>query len=307
MIEIRDLVFEYPSKRALFGVSVTVSAGAIAALVGPNGAGKTTLMRCIAALDRPYSGKVVVDGRDVTEFPRETHAKLGFLPDFYGLYDDLTVRQSLLFSARAHGMSVAASEAAIKKAATRVGLSDRMEDRAATLSRGLRQRLAIGQTIVHEPKVLLLDEPASGLDPDARRALSRLLIELKDQGMTLIVSSHILSELEDYSSEMIIMDEGRIVGGEAKRVGTSTRVRLIIELAAPRSDLATFLNAQTGVENVEANDTSATLSLASAAQDRHSLLKALMAAGFEVCAFAPSKMRLQDVYFDEVDAKRRPQ
>lgn len=307
MIEVQDLVFEYPSKRALHGVSVTVSAGAIAALVGPNGAGKTTLMRCIAALDRPFSGRVKVDGKDVTLFPRETHAKLGFLPDFYGLYDDLTVRQSLTFSARAHGLPGEAVGGAVDKAARRVGLQDRMDERAATLSRGLRQRLAIGQTIVHEPRVLLLDEPASGLDPDARRALSRLLIELKDQGMTLIVSSHILSELEDYSSEMIIMDDGRIVGGEAKRVGTASQLRLVIELARPRNDLAAFLSGQPGVLNVEATDGSATLSFASSPEARHALLKALMDAGFEVAAFAPSKLRLQDVYFDEVDAKRRPQ
>lgn len=307
MIEVQDLVFEYPSKRALYGVTVRVNAGAIAALVGPNGAGKTTLMRCIAALDRPYSGSVKIDGRDVNAFPRETHAKLGFLPDFYGLYDELTVRQSLTFSARAHALADGAVPAAVEKAARRVGLLDRMNDRAATLSRGLRQRLAIGQTIVHEPKVLLLDEPASGLDPDARRALSRLLLELKDQGMTLIVSSHILSELEDYSSDMIIMDEGRVVGGEIKSVGTTAQLRLVIELARPRADLTAFLQKQPGIQNVDVDETSATLSFSPAADARHALLKALLDAGFEVCAFAPSKMRLQDVYFDEVDAKRRPQ
>src|SRR5689334_21803695 len=103
MIEIRDLVFEYPTKRALHGVSVTINSGSIAALVGPNGAGKTTLMRCIAALERPYSGQVLVDGLDVTTHPRAIHRKLGFLADFYGLYEDLTVARALTFAAKAHG------------------------------------------------------------------------------------------------------------------------------------------------------------------------------------------------------------
>jgi len=213
MIEVKNLVYEYPTKRALHGVSFSVQPRTITALVGPNGAGKTTLLRCLAALEMPYDGEVWIDGLDTRVSPRAIHASLGYLPDFFGLYDALSVKRCLYYSARVHGIDTQNADAAVAKAAERVGLSDRINSLAAELSRGLRQRLAIGQSIVHEPRVLMLDEPASGLDPSARRELSQLLVSLKDQGMTLVVSSHILSELEDYSSEMIIIDDGHIVGG----------------------------------------------------------------------------------------------
>ena len=166
---------------------------------------------------------------------------LGYLPDFYGLYDALSVRRCLTYAAWSHAIAPALTTAAVETAARRVGLLDRLETPAGELSRGLRQRLAIGQAIVHEPSVLLLDEPAAGLDPQARRDLSTLLLALKDQGMTLVVSSHILSELEDYCSEMIIIEAGRVVGGKAITVKDVERPRYMIELATARSDLAEFL------------------------------------------------------------------
>src|SRR5882757_7077421 len=242
MIEVRGLVFEYPGHRALHGVSLTIASGAITALVGPNGAGKTTLLRCMAALETPYAGSVAIDGLDTREAPRAIHARLGYLPDFFGLYDALSVRRCLHYAARAHG--IGPGEAA------RVGLSDRMEQAAGALSRGLRQRLAIAQAIVHRPAVLLLDEPAAGLDPQARRDLSHLLLSLREGGMTLVVSSHILAELEDYSDRMVIVDKGRIVGGESIALKGVSRLR--IRLASPRDDLKDFL-AGRGATVVEAS------------------------------------------------------
>src|SRR5690606_31914263 len=147
-----------------------------------------------------------IDGLDTRDAPRAVHARLGYLPDFFGLYDALNVRRCLYYAARAHGITAGAATGAVEAAAARVGLSDRMEQAAGALSRGLRQRLAIAQALVHRPAVLLLDEPAAGLDPQARRDLSQLLLSLKTDGMTLVVSSHILAELEDYSDRMIIVD-----------------------------------------------------------------------------------------------------
>lgn len=306
MIEIKDLVFEYPTKRALHGVSVAIKKGAIAALVGPNGAGKTTLLRCIAALERPYSGEVRIDGADVSAFPRKTHERLGFLPDFYGLYDELTVRRALTFAARSHGKSPQNAAVAVDKAARRVGLSDRLEDRAATLSRGLRQRLGIGQAIVHEPDVLLLDEPASGLDPDSRRQLSSLLLELQKQGMTLIVSSHILAELEDYCSEMVILDNGRIAGGGTKHIESTDEIRIQIDLAVPHAGLGPFLKSKGELRVLNADDQSALIAFMGGAGARAALLKALLDAGFAVSGFAEQKRSLQDLYFEEVEGRRSP-
>src|SRR5258706_4950232 len=197
MIEIRDLVFEYPGHRALAGVTLNIVKGSITALVGPNGAGKTTLLRCMAALETPYAGSVTIDGLDTREAPRAIHAGLGYLPDFFGLYDALSVRRCLHYAARAHGIAAQAAAGAAQAAAARVGLSDRMEQAAGALSRGLRQRLAIAQTIVHQPKVLLLDEPAAGLDPKARRDLFPLLLFLRGNGMDLGVAFHILGALGD--------------------------------------------------------------------------------------------------------------
>ena len=300
MIEVKNLVYEYPTKRALHGVSFSVQPRTITALVGPNGAGKTTLLRCLAALEMPYDGEVWIDGLDTRVSPRAIHASLGYLPDFFGLYDALSVKRCLYYSARVHGIDTQNADAAVAKAAERVGLSDRINSLAAELSRGLRQRLAIGQSIVHEPRVLMLDEPASGLDPSARRELSQLLVSLKDQGMTLVVSSHILSELEDYSSEMIIIDDGHIVGGSAVKLREASRTTIRVELSTPRENLADFLAAQAGVELIGSDSNSASFRFIGDADARVRLLRILAAEGFEILSFADAPRQLEETYFSEV-------
>jgi ABC-2 type transport system ATP-binding protein len=300
MIEVRDLVYEYPSVRALKGISLRVAPQTITALVGPNGAGKTTLLRCLAALEPPYSGSVTIDGLDTKLAPREIHARLGYLPDFYGLYDALSVRRVLNYVARSRGIARALVASAVEKAAGRVGLIDRLEAKAGELSRGLRQKLAIAQAIVHEPRVLLLDEPAAGLDPQARRDLSALLLTLKDGGMTLVVSSHILADLEDYCSEMIIMEAGLIVGGQAIKVRDVERPRYMLEIATARSDLREFLAARAGVDVIEADQHHALITHTKNAAARAKLIRDLLAAGFEVSSFGESTKALEDAYFKQV-------
>lgn len=298
MIEIRDLVFDYPGHRALDGIDLNIARGAITALVGPNGAGKTTLLRCMAALETPYEGSVVVAGLDTREAPRAIHARLGYLPDFFGLYDALSVRRCLHYAARAHGIAAGAAAGAAEAAAARVGLSDRMEQPAGALSRGLRQRLAIGQAIVHLPAVLLLDEPAAGLDPQARRDLSALLLALKADGMTLVVSSHILAELQDYSDRMVIVDHGRIAGGEAIALrGVQESVRIV--LAAPRADMAGAL-ARAGATVLESDDRHAVATMTGGAEARSALLAMLVGEGFAVSDFTAETRNLEEVYFSKV-------
>jgi len=300
MIEVADLVYEYPTVRALSGVSLRVVPQTITALVGPNGAGKTTLLRCLAALDMPYSGRVLIDGLDTTALPREIHARLGYLPDFYGLYDELSVRRCLTYAARAHGIAPGKAAAAVETAAGRVGLSDRLGTPAGELSRGLRQRLAIGQTIVHEPRVLLLDEPAAGLDPQARRDLSALLLSLKDGGMTLVVSSHILAELEDYCSEMIIIEGGRIAGGKAVKVRDVERPRYLLEIATARSDLRDFLTGRAGLDVIEVDEHHALFTFTRNPGARAKLVRDMVTAGFELSSFGESTKALEDTYFAQV-------
>jgi ABC-2 type transport system ATP-binding protein len=179
VIEVDNLSFDYPGFRALDQVSLAIEAGSVTALVGPNGAGKTTLLRCIAALEAPLSGTVQVAGHDVYESPREVHRQMGFLTDSFGLYGDLTVAQGLEYAARSQGLPTAAVAQAVSSTALRMGLSEKLQNVASTLSRGQRQRLAIGQAIIHAPQVLLLDEPASGLDPEARAALASVFRALQ--------------------------------------------------------------------------------------------------------------------------------
>ena len=301
MIEVENLVYEYPSKRALKGIGLSVRPNTITALVGPNGAGKTTLLRCLAALDTPYDGTVHIAGLNTRDSPRAIHALLGYLPDFYGLYDALSVERCLIFAALAHGFTAAKAKEAAVMAAERVGLSDRLANPAAELSRGLRQRLAIAQAIVHEPKVVLLDEPAAGLDPMARRDLSKLLVSLKESGMTLVVSSHILSELEDYSDEMIIMEDGRVVGGAPVQLRQQQRALIRVQLASARNDLAALLSRHSGVEVLQSDNVSASFRLLGDAQSRVSLLRALVAEGLEIVSFGDAPHQLEAAYFAEVN------
>jgi len=209
------------------------------------------------------------------------------------------VRRCLTYAARAHGIAPALTPAVVEKAARNVGVLDRLESKAGELSRGLRQRLAIGQAIVHEPKVLLLDEPAAGLDPQARRDLSTLLQTLRDTGMTLVVSSHILAELEDYCSEMIIIENGRVVGGKAIKVKEIERTRYVIELATARSDLRQFLESA-GMDVIEADDQHALINFTHNVSARAKLIRDLVNAGFEVASFAASTEALEDLYFARV-------
>jgi ABC-2 type transport system ATP-binding protein len=301
MIIVKDVVFDYPASRALRGVSFEVTDGAVLALVGPNGAGKTTLLRCMAALDPPTSGTIGIAGLDVVESPRAVHRLLGFLPDFFGLYDELTVRQCLIYAARSREVGPAQAPAAAEQAAARVKLGDRLESRAGQLSRGLRQRLAIAQTIVHSPRVLLLDEPAAGLDPEARRDLSELITRLAGDGMTIIVSSHILAELEDYSTRMLMLRDGAVAGGGVVEAGSGaqTREREAVEVvfAAPPPDLEQTL---TGLELKVVSLTGATAVIE--ADDGSDIVRRLVEAGLSVRSFTPARRTLEQAYLAEAAA-----
>lgn len=294
MISIEGLVFDYPSQRALFGIDLSIEPGGIVALVGPNGAGKSTLMRCLVGLRRPTSGRVLFEGQDVHAQSRANHSAIGFLPDFFGLYEDLSVHRCLSYAAAARRVPDADIPDRVREVAAYVNLSDRLEQKGETLSRGMKQRLAIGQAILHRPRLLVLDEPASGLDPDARTALSGLFKRLQGDGMTLIVSSHILSELEDYATHMVVMRDGRVIDQRPVGVGGETR-RIRIETADRGEDLAVFLKTRTG-EVVETGATHAIIEIADDDEAQMALLTALSATGLPVLEFRRSVERMADAY-----------
>lgn len=308
MITVKNLVFEYPGRRALDDINFELKDRTITALIGPNGAGKTTLMRCLVGLELPAEGQITVGGIDVRADPRGVHKIMTYLPDFFGLYDELTVRQSLAHRAAARNLPPKDHGRLIEQAAARMGLLNRMNDKAGALSRGLRQRLAIAQAILHEPRVILLDEPASGLDPEARLALSAVLRELCAEGMTLLVSSHILSELEDYSTDMLILRGGRLIdqrGVHDLSADPSARQALIsVTLVSPLPDLPDRLAGLDGVQLLGQDGRTVTLSAPGAAEKLHELLAALIARGVPVCGFDLDRTRLKEAYLARALAGR---
>ncbi|MFO1056610.1 MAG: ABC transporter ATP-binding protein [Dongiaceae bacterium] len=302
LVTVSDLVFDYPGQRALDGVSFAIAPGSITALVGPNGAGKSTLLRCIAALDRPAAGRIEVDGVDVEQEPRESHRRLGFLADFFGLYDELSVERCLLHHAATRRVPAGERRAAVARAAGRLGIADRLGDKAGTLSRGLRQRLAIAQAIIHEPPLVMLDEPASGLDPEARQGLSAVLLGLRQQGLTIIVSSHILAELEDYSTDMLILRDGRVV--EHRPLGSDAApdeaAEITVTLSEPDPRLLELLAAEAGVSGLQPAPEGVRFLLAGGLGRRRALLRRLVDAGLPVAGFAAARTGLQEAYLARV-------
>jgi ABC-2 type transport system ATP-binding protein len=304
MIEVRDLSYEYPGRRALDGVSFSIAAGSITALVGPNGAGKTTLLRCLAGMERPLSGTIDVDGVDVVEEPRRSHLHLGYLSDFFGLYERLTVRQCLSYVGAANGLTQETLAQTVVATATELGLGERLEQCTGELSRGLRQRVASAQAIIHGPTVVLLDEPASGLDPEARFSLGELFVTLAQRGMTLLVSSHILAELEAYSSHMLILRDGKLV--EHRQLAGSIENVSLIEASALEgpATLATALRHMAGVNDVTVVAQAARFALAGTAVEQAALLQALLAAGLRISHFAVVTEDLQQSYIQAMGAER---
>ncbi|MBS3953832.1 MAG: ABC transporter ATP-binding protein [Methylomicrobium sp.] len=305
MIAVDHLIFEYPGLRALDDVSFRIDRGSITALTGPNGAGKTTLLRCMAALDQPVSGAIRIDGIDVLEQPRDCHRIIGYLSDFFGLYQRLTVRQCLHYVARAQGIDEQDCDAAIAGVCKRLHILERLEMRPGELSRGLRQRVAIAQAIIHQPQVVLLDEPASGLDPEARHELAELFLDLQRQGMTLLVSSHILAELEAYCSDMLVLRQGRIVEQVAIKNRNIASTPYKLSLATPIYNLKEILNQLTGISLLKIEtDQRVWLTIDGDAMQQHRILKQLLALDLPVCEFALAPGNLQDAYLETI--KQQP-
>ena len=212
MIRVEGLKKLYGRERGLHAMNLQVSPGELVGLVGPNGAGKTTLMKVLATLVRPDEGRVDVRGMDVRFQKMAVRGLVGYMPDVPGVYQDMKVREYLLFFADAFHLPGGRKKAAVEAAMAWSGLADRSETEVEHLSLGWKQRLSLAKTLLHNPTLLLLDEPATGLDPLARLELRRQLKELNQRGVTILVSSHILSDLEDICSRIVYIADGRDVG-----------------------------------------------------------------------------------------------
>ncbi len=306
LIETLHLRREYGDTIAVQDVNFIVPKGAVVALVGPNGAGKTTLLKMMAALLEPTRGTARICGLDVRESPREVHSKIGFLPDFYGLYDELTVREYLEYFRMAYRIGQGRREDTIDRALALVTLIDKSSSPIETLSRGMRQRLAIARTLLHDPPVLLLDEPAAGLDPEGRHDLQQLFRRLAQEGKTLIVSSHILTELEDYCSHIAILQKGTLAAsGRADQIRESfTKERqLRIRTSSGPGNLEYMLGGFQHVERWVKEPEGWLVSFSGGDQEQHELLKRLVEAGITITFFGEEKRTIQDTYLALMNRK----
>ncbi len=300
-IAVHKLSFEYPGVKALSEVSFSIEPASVTALVGPNGAGKSTLLRCIAGLDRPLLGSIELAGVDVLEQPRLAHRRLGYLADFYGLYDALSVRRALSYMAAAHDVAERDIAGTVERTAKRLEIDELLERRCGELSRGQRQRVALGQALVHAPPVLLLDEPAAGLDPEARHALARLFTRMHDEGMTLLVSSHILAELDEYSSHMLVLRGGQLIEHRALAGGAAEPVRrLRLGFVSPVPDLTAVIAGMNGVRMLENAGQNALLELTGNDRVQAEVLRMLVERGLPVTRFSEERENLHASYLRTV-------
>ena len=256
-LEISNLSHSFKSHKALNGVNFTVGQKSIHGFVGPNGAGKTTTLKAIATLLKPQRGTVKVFGLNVITHYKEVRRKIGFMPDHFSMYRQMTVFEYLDFFAAAYGLNIKERDQVIKDVLTLTDMEGRKDDIIKGLSRGMQQRVSLARVLVHDPDLLLLDEPASGLDPRARIELMEILQELRNMGKTIFISSHILSELADLCDSVTILDRGQVkYSGDIKGLlkksdGVDGKQAYKLVLAEENEDLVQQLCGTNGVDSVE--------------------------------------------------------
>src|SRR5437016_4893331 len=257
MIEIHHLRKEYDGNVALENLHLEIPQGEVFGLIGPNGAGKTTLIRVLATLLEPTYGQVRIAGIDLLKEPLRVHPLIGYMSDFFSLYENMLVWEYLDHFARCYGVELSRREKLIGEVLELVSLEVRRDAEVKTLSRGMRQRLCFAKTLIHEPKVLLLDEPASGLDPAGRLEFRELLKQLHAMGRTVLISSHILTEMADFCTSIGIMEQGRLLAsGRVEDILRQLQpaLRLEIEVAANAATLVEMLKKHEGASHVDADN-----------------------------------------------------
>ena len=244
MLEIRGLRKTYGNLTVLSDLDLSVPTGALFGLMGDNGAGKTTLFRITAGLLAPDAGTVKIDDVDLLRNPVEARLKIGYVPDYFGSYEGLTVSQYMDFFARAFGMRGREARIRCEMLTEGAGLSDRADFPVDGLSRGMQQQLSIARALIHDPDLLILDEPTSGLDPASRFSVREMLGELCDRGKTILISSHVLSELSEICSDIGILEQGKVkITGEVseimERIENSNPLRITV-LAGEQTAMGIF-------------------------------------------------------------------
>ena len=301
MIEARNLTKRYGKLTALDDLSLDIGPGEVFGFIGPNGAGKSTTMKILACLMQADSGTASVDGHDVRTQGPVIRRLIGYMPDFLGVYEDLTVDEYLQFFASAFQIPRKQRRTVVEGVLELTDLADKRRSPVDGLSRGMTQRLGVARVLIHDPKVLLLDEPASGLDPRARIEMRTLLAELGRMGKSIMISSHILTELAELCSSIGIIERGKLLFSGTledayRKAALGDRVRIALEGEVGSEQAAKALEGDGRVLRVSTNDRSLTVDLAPEVQSRHFLVEKLTAAGAQIGAMRPEEARLEDAF-----------
>ena len=313
LVEVRGLNRVFDAVHAVQDLSFTIRRGAVVGFIGANGAGKTTTMRIMATLDEPTSGEVVVDGLDVVEEPTKVRRLVGWMPDAYGTYPNMTVFEYLDFFARSYGFTRHERRSRVEEVMDFADLTPLADRQMAKLSKGMGQRLCFGRMLIPDPEFMILDEPAAGLDPKARLEFKNLVRILAGRGKTLFISSHILSELGEMCDSLLFIDGGRLVyHGDADTLkhglagdGDAGGMAVLVTVAGDPRPLVEWAETNPGWSLLEERRDGARLSCAGS--DPAALaegLRRIVAAGIPVIEFRREQRRLEEAFVDMVKERR---
>ena len=295
-VEIQNLVRSFrPGVRAVDGLSFSFKSGEVIGFVGPNGAGKTTTMRILATLDAPDAGDVLLDGVSVLDHPEHAHRNIGFMPDDLPDRSDITVDEYLDFFGRAYALRGAALRSAVESVEDFTGLTALRDKTLHELSKGMKQRVSLARALVHDPKVLVMDEPANGLDPRARIELRELVKALAESGKAILISSHILTELEEMCTSTVIIEHGRRLSTETLPAENETWVKLRFRDLAP-SDAIPKLLELPAVRSAELHAGICRAKISAGDAEAAQFLAELVRLGFAPVRFDPETGNLEDVF-----------
>ncbi len=301
MVEIQNLRKEYSNHLvAVKDLSLRLERGDIFGFIGPNGAGKTTTIKMLATLLRPTSGRAFINGVDVTREPEKVRGMIGYMPDNFGVYDDIKVWEYLDFFAAAYKIPRDKRPRIIDDVLELTDLTVKKDSYVEELSRGMKQRLCLAKTLVHDPQVLLLDEPASGLDPRARIEIKELLKELRKMGKTIIISSHILPELSDFCNKIGIIERGEmIVSGDVSAIVRQVSGGHTLDMLVVPDDTepaVAFLASQPTVRGTKLVDGHLKIEYVGDPDETHAILSALVRQGIRVRSFTEEQTDLEDIF-----------
>ncbi len=303
VIDIQNLSHRYANHQALNGVSFTVAAQSIHGFVGPNGAGKTTTLKMLATLLRPRSGKVAVFGQDVVSEWKSVRRRIGFMPDHFSMYRRMSVFEYLDFFGAAYGFSEADRNKIIADVLALTDMTGRKDDLISGLSRGMQQRVSLARVLVHDPDLLLLDEPASGLDPRARIELMEILTELRSLGKTIFISSHILSELGTLCDHVTIMDRGQVRYSGSMRslvAQDGETASYVLTLSSAQLPCEAALRRLEGMAAVKRDEEAPRyfISFERARLPINAILRAVLDTGGEIVSFQEDVKQLNQAFMD---------